>query len=388
MIKHFERMYLTPYYCPSNVLTIGYGHTGPDVHEGMTISEGKADALLKDDMKVFESAVKRLIEVPLTQHQFDSLVSFTFNVGSGALEESTLRRRLHAGEPVCRVFEEELPRWINGSNGPLEGLKERREAEVEHACGDSESTKQPEVIDVESSFILDAVKYYKEEEHQRHAFLALWDSLSQEAKDAFIAHYRGLAEPSKGITEAPMVRLTPFPLDVEYYYQRDSKTGHGERSCFSSSMAMALDYVDGLNAMQGDDDWYLMQVLKFGDTVSAEAQVAAAESLGFDVDFKTDGSEQDLLNQLDNDTPVPIGILHKGPVSAPSGGGHWVCLIGYDDEYFHVHDPFGQLDLIGGGYTIDNGPTAGMNQRYTRKNLMKRWLLDGSGSDGWWMKIN
>jgi uncharacterized protein YvpB len=137
-----------------------------------------------------------------------------------------------------------------------------------------------------------------------------------------------------------------------------------------------------------DDDDYLMIVFKYGDTVSSTAQVQAAESLGFELEFNTDGSEQALLDQLDKGVPIPIGILHKGHVDNPTGGGHYIVLTGYDSKYFHVHDPFGQLDLVGGGYTIDNGPVAGKDQRYTRKNLMKRWLLDGSGSDGWWMKIN
>ena len=156
--------------------------------------------------------------------------------------------------------------------------------------------------------------------------------------------------------------------------------------CFSSAMAMALDYVDP-DAIAGDDDWYINHVFKYGDTVSSTAQVAAAESLGFDVEFHTNGTEQALLDQLDKGIPVPVGILHKGHVDNPTGGGHWITLIGYDEKYFHVHDPFGQLDLISGGYTIDNGPVAGKDQRYTRKNTLKRWLIDGSGADGWWTEI-
>lgn len=197
------------------------------------------------------------------------------------------------------------------------------------------------------------------------------------ALEAFKAAYRASQKPS----------VDEFPLDVEYFYQRDSKTGHGERSCFSSSMAMALEYVNPENFEGMDDDDYLRIVFKYGDTVSSTAQVAAAESLGFDVEFHTNGTEQDLLDQLDKGIPVPVGILHKGHVSKPVGGGHYIVLIGYDEKHFHVHDPFGQLDLIRGGYNIDNGPVAGRNQRYTRKNLMKRWLIDGSNADGWYMEI-
>ena len=93
------------------------------------------------------------------------------------------------------------------------------------------------------------------------------------------------------------------------------------------------------------------------------------------------GTEELLTQILDSDTPIPIGILHHGFVDQPSGGGHWICLIGYDEKYFHVHDPFGELSLISGGYP-KAGPSDGKFQKYTRKNLMKRWLI-ASDHDGW-----
>ena len=191
-----------------------------------------------------------------------------------------------------------------------------------------------------------------------------------------------LSEPAEPLSEVSEKPAAMFPLDVPYFYQRDSKTGHGECMCYSSAMAMAMDYINP-DAILGDDDWYLNEVFKFGDSVSSSAQVAAAESLGFTVDFRTDASEQDLLDQLDEGFPVPVGILHHGHVDAPTGGGHWITLIGYDDSHFHVHDPFGELSLVSGGYS-KAGPTDGKDQRYTRKNLMKRWLIS-SLNDGWGM---
>jgi uncharacterized protein YvpB len=82
---------------------------------------------------------------------------------------------------------------------------------------------------------------------------------------------------------------------------------------------------------------------------------------------------------------VPIGILHKGPIDRPTGGGHWILLIGYDEKYFHVHDPFGELDLIGGGYPLA-GPEDGQNQRYSKANLMRRWLI-ANDHDGWYVEF-
>ena len=123
-------MQLTSYYCSSGVLTIGYGHTGTDVYEGMRITEAEAERLLKGDLKRFEDAVVRLINRDLTQHEFDAIVSFAFNVGTGALQDSTFRKRMNRGDDKAVCFREEFPKWVNGPNGPLPGLVCRREAEV------------------------------------------------------------------------------------------------------------------------------------------------------------------------------------------------------------------------------------------------------------------
>ena len=130
LIKHYEGCRLDSYLCPSSIWTVGVGHTGPDVGPGMHITQAEADRLLAGDLKRFEKTVTDLITVPLDQCEFDALVSFTFNTGSGALQESTLRKRLNKGDPKSAVFAEELPRWVNGANGPLEGLVRRRDAEV------------------------------------------------------------------------------------------------------------------------------------------------------------------------------------------------------------------------------------------------------------------
>lgn len=332
LIKRFEGLELTAYPDPGTggePWTIGYGTTR-GVYQGMAITKEEAELFLIDDLVAYERAVKTLLPVEMTQDEFDALVSFVYNVGPAALEESTLRKRLLDGEPRCWVYQKELPRWNKGGSGVLEGLVRRRQAEADLAC----------------------LGY--------------------------------LSAPSKPFVGGTSKSPAMFPLEVPYFYQRDSKTGHGERMCFSSAMAMAMDYLNP-DVILGDDDWYLNEVFKFGDSVSSEAQLAAAESLGFDVSFHIDGSEADLLKQLDKGFPVPIGILHHGNVDSPTGGGHWICLIGYDDTHFHVHDPFGNLSLINGGYP-EAGPTDGRDQRYTRKNLMKRWLIS-STHDGWMMKF-
>ena len=131
LIQEFEGCRLTTYVDAVGVLTIGYGHTGPDVKSGESIPQSKADELLAKDVARFVRAVNELIAVPLNQNQFDALVSFAFNCGEGALQDSTLRRRLNAGEDPNTVARQELPRW---NNGGMPGLVRRRWAEVEMFC--------------------------------------------------------------------------------------------------------------------------------------------------------------------------------------------------------------------------------------------------------------
>jgi len=372
LVKSFEGLYLDAYPDPGTggePITIGYGHTG-GIKLGQKITKADAEQLLAMDMERFEAAVHKYIDVDLTQNEFDALVSFTFNVGAGALEASTLRKRLNAGEPKAKVFKEELPRWNKGGNGVMPGLVRRRAAEVELAT--AQATTQ---VTAQVSFLEKAATHYVAEPHQTAAYRWLEASLGKDTLEEFKARYRGFQPP----VEHPPI-LAKFPLDVPYFGQYDSRGSMAERMCYSSSMAMAIEYLDP-EAIDGDDDDYLRIVLKYGDTVSSEAQVAAARSLGVPCRFRMDGSQELLEQLLDDGIPVPIGILHHGHVSKPAGGGHWICLIGHDDTHFMVHDPAGELDLVNGGYP-KRGGEYGKNQRYSKKNLMKRWLI-ANDHDGW-----
>ena len=133
LISDFEGCRLDAYICPAGVVTIGVGHTGPDVHMGQHISQAEADSLLAKDLQRFEEAVDRIINVPFNQDEFDATVSFAFNTGEGALAGSTFTRRINAGEDKPTCFKQEFPKWVNGSNGPLPGLVRRRDAEVKLA---------------------------------------------------------------------------------------------------------------------------------------------------------------------------------------------------------------------------------------------------------------
>ena len=217
--------------------------------------------------------------------------------------------------------------------------------------------------------LVDAAKFFEGKPNQIKAFKNLQASLTTEQWNDFTKTWRTDPKPVSG----------KVLLNVPYFYQRDSKTGQGERMCQSSSIAMRVEQIDP--KIIGDDDSYLSVVTRFGDTVSQTSHQKALSYLGLKHQFRQDGNEKLLCELLDQGIAVPIGILHKGSVDHPTGGGHWITLIGYDEKYFYVNDPFGQLDLINGGYPL-TGPTDGKNQKYTRKNLMKRWLI-GSNSDGW-----
>lgn len=130
LIRKWEGCRLETYLCSAGVPTIGYGSTGPHVKPGMRITQAEADALLEKDVKRFIDVVDLQITAKLTNNQRCALICFAFNVGAGALLDSTLRRRLNSGEDPNRVAKEEIPRWNKAGGKVLEGLARRREDEL------------------------------------------------------------------------------------------------------------------------------------------------------------------------------------------------------------------------------------------------------------------
>jgi len=130
-IKRHEGLRLEAYLDSASVLTIGYGHTGNDVTTGLKISKQQADKLLLADVTKFEASVNRLVTRPLTQSQFDALVSFDFN--TGALGKSTVLKRVNAGRD--HEVDDEIVRWVHatvrGKKVKLPGLVKRRAEEAQ-----------------------------------------------------------------------------------------------------------------------------------------------------------------------------------------------------------------------------------------------------------------
>ena len=108
--------------------TIGWGDTGPNVVPGLVIGQAEADRRYARRMaSEFEPAVRSAVDVPLTQRQFDALVSIFYNAGADALGKSTLIRLLNRGDNASAAAE--FPRWNKSGGKVLKGLQRRREAE-------------------------------------------------------------------------------------------------------------------------------------------------------------------------------------------------------------------------------------------------------------------
>ena len=127
LIKEFEGLRLKAYKCPGGVWTIGYGHT-TGVKPGMVISEAQAEEDLKADLIAFERYLN-VLGLALNQNQFDALVSFIYNVGTGNFSSSTLLRKVRANPQDNSIMDEFL-RWVYSKGRVLPGLQRRRLAEM------------------------------------------------------------------------------------------------------------------------------------------------------------------------------------------------------------------------------------------------------------------
>jgi len=127
LIKSFEGLRLQAYQDAVGIWTIGYGTTR-GVQPNMRISEAQAEQFLQEDLARFEKAIHEAVTVPVNDNQFSALVSFTYNVGSGALRSSTLLRLLNARTDLRKVSDE-FPRWNRAGGQILAGLTRRRQAE-------------------------------------------------------------------------------------------------------------------------------------------------------------------------------------------------------------------------------------------------------------------
>ena len=216
---------------------------------------------------------------------------------------------------------------------------------------------------------------YKGQPHQKKGVLKLKQHI-QQVDPCLLTESAEWAQDFKTPPVQQNAALVRNPLNVKWQSQLDNKSGTGYRECFSSSCAMLAMYWGKIP----NDDAYNAVRQPFGDSTSAQAQLAALRKLGLKADFHTNGTPEALEGEIDAGRPVAVGWLHKGPVAAPTGGGHWSVVIGYTDAAWIQNDPNGEALLVGGGYTPN---TKGAGIVYSRKNWNPRWMPGGSG--GWYL---
>jgi GH24 family phage-related lysozyme (muramidase) len=145
IVAEFEGCRLEPYICAAGIPTLGYGRTGKDISLGTKrISQSQADLWLAEDLQRFADGIHRLLPGSHLwgANQQAALISWAFNVGLGAVESSTLRKRLLTGEPGIIVVPQELPKWDKANGKPLPGLTRRRAAEVALFSGNRPAMQQ------------------------------------------------------------------------------------------------------------------------------------------------------------------------------------------------------------------------------------------------------
>jgi GH24 family phage-related lysozyme (muramidase) len=379
---------LKAYLCPSNVWTIGRGSTrirGMPVMPGTHCTLAEAEAQFQQDLADAAQVVEQLVQAVLTDAQFGALVCLVQNIGSGAFSRSTLLRRLNAKETPAAAMAVEFPRWVKGDNGQvLEGLVERRQAELALLAAGGGAASLPSSAMIRFS---DAAKYDQGLARQSAAWRYLygaapaeaWEAFQAKLPDAVVAEFARRfrsGEPSAAVPPVPPKPPVPPQatriLTVPFYSQRDNYRDR-DRTCFSSTNAMALKFLKP-GAIQGDDD-YIRTVFSIGDTTDAAVQIQALARYGIKAVFRQNANFELVRAQINTGIPVPFGWIHRGPVTAPRGSGHWALAIGYTATGLVVHDPWGEPDLVGGATLSSKGQSL----HYSYKNLGPRWMVEPAG---------
>ena len=141
LTKSFEGLRLEAYQDSVGVWTVGYGHTGPGVAEGMTVTDAEAEALLLADLADAVRCVNRKVTAAISQGQFDAMVDFCFNAGRGNFLQSTLLRKVNSGDFAGAAAQFGL--WVHAGGEVVPGLVRRRQAEAEMFSDESTTSSQP-----------------------------------------------------------------------------------------------------------------------------------------------------------------------------------------------------------------------------------------------------
>ena len=160
LVREFEGCCLSSYICPAGVLTIGFGHTGPDVTHEMTISRVQAENFLAFDLNIFAAGVSCMLTREATDNQFAAMVSLAFNIGIGGFGNSSVLRLHNSGDTsgAARAFLLWNKAKINGVLQELSGLTRRRSAEAALYLDGNEYEPMPQSVTADEQFIESALQ--------------------------------------------------------------------------------------------------------------------------------------------------------------------------------------------------------------------------------------
>ena len=175
--------------------------------------------------------------------------------------------------------------------------------------------------------------------------------------------------------------LISNPLNIPYFWQQDNGPD-GWRECQGSCIAMGLAFkqVPGIK----DDLDYVRITRRQGASRYRSTHVNALAAMGFsNYVWRENWSAEEIQQEIRQGNVICAGIYHHGHVSAPTGSGHFINLIGFDEanRQWIVHDPYGELDLVNGGWA-SRSATAGRRVRYSFRNLNPRLFHPGP-KNGW-----
>jgi Peptidase_C39 like family len=257
--------------------------------------------------------------------------------------------------------------------------------------GPSMSTlTQPEIDKAMINHGLNILNYLKEngikDDHQRVSLIYLeesWDKLSIDGllDDVFLGRLIERTniwkDPEPPQVSTPEKKPGKVLLSVPYWKQTDNYRD-ANRTCFSSSMAMIVEFLN--KEALATDDQYVKTVFNIGDTTEPSVQVKALTYYGIEGTYRQNMGLDDLDEELYAGYPVGVAILHRGSLSSPTGG-HWIVCRGKteDGKGYFFNDPYGSIN---DGYQgeVENGQCV----EYSRELLEARWTAEG-GNSGWGM---
>ena len=171
----------------------------------------------------------------------------------------------------------------------------------------------------------------------------------------------------------------PKAIQVPYFCQLQMDDGQGWRDCFSATCAMIAAWK---GKVTGENQYNHIRQ-QHGDSTVAASQIAALSDLGLTAHYATNGTRAKLVELLDRGIPVGTGILHHGQVSSPSGGGHWMLIVGHDDNGVIALDPYGELNVSNGTWAQTGA--GGDHVHYSWRNWLPRWEV--AGGDGYMLWV-